>query len=66
MSIAVLVKAENEEAAKDAAFDVDFNVYIVSEDAAACPEIYEFDTHHQICRGNVFSGVLNKLYIEEI
>lgn len=55
-TIWVTVEAESEEAAIDAAFD--------SEDITT-ENIHEWETHRQICRGNVLSASVNEAYAEE-
>lgn len=50
------VEAENEEDALDRAYEVEFN----QDNIAAL--VY----HKEICTGNVFHGVMNEYYIEEI
>ena len=64
LAIAVTVEAENEEAAKEAAFKVDFNLAIESV-GEGNPEIIDFESHNQITRGNVYSGCINEMEVEE-
>ena len=65
LSVCVTVEAEDEKSAKEAALNVDFRLDLQSEDKEASPEIVEFETHEQICRGNVFYGCINKMEIDE-
>ena len=62
MSILLSVEAENKEAAKNAAFQLDFSIEISGEGE---PEILEFESHETVCRGNIFCGVLNEIEVED-
>lgn len=64
MAVCVTVEAENEEAAKEAAFDVPWNLDIKS-DSDASPDIVEMDCHSEIVTGNVYHGCINEMYVEE-
>lgn len=64
MSISVGVEAENEEEAKNKALDVDLRVKLESDDPMG-PEIYEFETHRQICQGNIYYGCINEIDVQE-
>jgi hypothetical protein len=60
-SIQVQVEAEDEESAKDAAFDVNFQI-----DVTGGAVLHEFETHEDVTEGNVFYGVLNSITVERI
>jgi hypothetical protein len=60
-SIVVEVNAENEKAAKLAAFEADFRVEVTGD-----ADLHEFEMHEQIVRGNVFSGVANKIEVDQL
>jgi hypothetical protein len=62
MAVCVEVEAENEEAAKEAAFKVDFNVEIKSQHKA---EMLDLEVHKRISSGNVYYGCINEIYAEE-
>lgn len=64
MAIGMTIEADDEEAAKKAVFNVDFHLNLESDDPAA-PEIIEMEVHDHIVQGNVFSGVLNEIEVEE-
>lgn len=61
MGVMVTVEAEDEEAAKEASFQVDFRVNIVGDNA----ELVEFETHDEISYGNVYCGCVNKIEVLE-
>ena len=61
MGVLVEVEAENEAAAKEAAFGVDFRVEVVGDQA----ELIEFETHDKISYGNVYCGCVNEMKVEE-
>lgn len=54
--VCVEVEAEDEESAIEAAFMSDITT----------KDIEEWETHHQIARGNVCSAVLNEAYAQEM
>ena len=64
MAVVVSVEADDEEGAKEAAFNVDFNVELKG-DPDASPEIIEFETHEQITKGNVYYGCINEMEVIE-
>ncbi len=65
MSISILVEAESEEDAVEAAFSAPFSLKIKMDKDADCgAEIGEFEMHRKVCRGNMFYGVLNEIEVE--
>lgn len=68
MAVAVTVEADNEQAAIDAAFDLNWNVELKTYDKAAkaaAPECVEVEMHRQIVQGNVYHGCINEPDVEE-
>ena len=61
MGVMVTVEAEDEKAAKEASFQVDFRVKIVGKNA----ELVEFETHDRISYGNVYCGCVNEMDVQE-
>ena len=61
MGVMVTVEAEDEKAAKEASFQVDFWVKIVGENA----ELVAFETHDRISYGNVYCGCVNEMDVQE-
>lgn len=68
MAVCVTVKADSEEAAIEAAFDITWSIDVApfdDADAAAAPEVVEMETHRKIVEGNVFHGCINEVEVEE-
>lgn len=65
MHVSILVEADDEEKAKAAAFEADFGFDVVgpSKDKV---EIIEWEMHSHVTRGNVYSGVINDIDVEEV
>jgi hypothetical protein len=62
-SICVTVDAESEEEAKQLALDAEYGIKVDTKgcDDTVNVEIYEFEAHTQITKGNTFYGVLNEI-----
>ena len=68
MAVCVTVEADNEGAAIDAAYDVNWSVKIEPFDDAAkvaAPDVVEVETHRKVVEGNVYHGCINEPDAEE-
>lgn len=65
MAVCVTVEADDPKAAIDAAFDVEWNVNLTSDDKAAAPDLIELETHRRVAYGNVYAGCINDVDVQE-
>lgn len=64
MEIVITVEAESKETAKESIWSTDFGFDVVGEDADRV-EIAEWDMHTHVTQGNVYSGCINDIRVEE-
>lgn len=64
MEIGIAVEAESKEAAESAIWDTDFGFKVIGKEAKRV-EIHEWQMHEHVTQGNVYSGVINDISVEE-
>ena len=64
MEVVITVDAESEKAARDAVWSTDFGLEVVGPEANRV-EIQEWNMHSHVTQGNVYSGCINDIEVEE-
>lgn len=65
MHISILVEADDEEAAKGAAFETEYGLEVIGKDKDKV-EIVEWQMHSRVAYGNVYEGVFNEIDVEKV
>lgn len=64
MEIVITVEAETKDAAIESVWSTDFGLEIIGKDAERV-DIAEWEMHSHVTRGNVYSGCINDIDVEE-